>query len=234
MSVRKGYKALNQWFVDALMKKQDKHQVDIAIGKLWMKFGKLKTTQSWRSSISVQVHAFSQTWHKIRPNHTFAYFSSYTSSRYNLRTLINLQTLKTTAESNLGCGCCGDKNSPITLVRISEGGKKSPRRYDRTVHSTSTSMECPLRILSNIAEIRSIDRTSVSGSTSGNGSSIPGWFNRSAASVYMHVSRSCNAGNASKGLGCFSRSIATLTICSATLPITLFVATSLSRPYQDK
>lgn len=33
-SARKGYKALNQWFVDALMKKQDKHQVDIAIGKL--------------------------------------------------------------------------------------------------------------------------------------------------------------------------------------------------------
>jgi len=32
--VEKGYKALNQLFVDALIKKQDKHQVDIAIGRL--------------------------------------------------------------------------------------------------------------------------------------------------------------------------------------------------------
>lgn len=34
LNTKKGYKALNQLFVDALMKKQDKHQVDIAIGRL--------------------------------------------------------------------------------------------------------------------------------------------------------------------------------------------------------
>lgn len=118
----------------------------------------------------------------------------------------------------------------MTFVKISDGGKKSPRTPERTVHSTSTSIGCPFRILSNIAEVRSMDLTNASGSTSGKGSSAPGWFSRSAASVYMHVSRSCRAGSASNGLGCFSRSIATFTICSATFPTTLLVATSLSRP----
>lgn len=144
-----------------------------------------------------------------------------------------LQTLKTTAESNRGWGCCGDKNSPITLVKISDGGKKSPSTPDKTVHKSSTSIECPFLILSKIAEIRSMDRTSASGSTSGNGSSVSGWFNLSAASVYMHVNNNCNAGNDNIGLGCFKRSIATFTICSATFPITLLVATSRSSPYNN-
>lgn len=68
-----GYNALNQWFVDVLMKKQDKHHVDIVIGKLWIKFGKLNTTQSWRSSICAQVHALSQTCKQL------FYYSLFTS-----------------------------------------------------------------------------------------------------------------------------------------------------------
>ena len=144
-----------------------------------------------------------------------------------------IQTLKTTAESNRGWGCCGDKNSPMTLVRISDGGKKSPSTPDKTVHRSSTSMECPLLILSKMAEVRSMDRTNASGSTSGNGSSVSGWFNLSAASVYMQVNNNCKAGSDNIGLGCFKRSIATFTICSATFPITLLVATSRSSPCID-
>lgn len=140
------------------------------------------------------------------------------------------QTLNTTAESNRGWGCCGDKNSPMTLVKISKGGKKSASTLDKTVHKSSTSIECPLLILSKIADVRSIDRTSVSGSISGNGSSVFNWFNLSDDSVYMHVNNNCKAGNDNIGLGCFKRSIATFTICSATFPITLFVATSRSSP----
>lgn len=57
----KGYKALNQLFVDALIKKHERHQVDIANGKLCMKFGKLKTTQSCNKLSCVDVQALSQT-----------------------------------------------------------------------------------------------------------------------------------------------------------------------------
>lgn len=74
-----------------------------------------------------------------------------------------LLTSKTTRLKCFACRCCGAKNSPMTLVKISDGGKKSFKIVGNILHNISTSNGQPLLILSKIAVTFSIFCTKLSG-----------------------------------------------------------------------